>query len=203
MPFDLEKLASFCIDRIREFASRHSDEIFYAFAIDANLLCMNSEEMAEIILAKYRKDWEHIHRQIRNLSELTDLDWLGTETLLEVSAEFNDLDTSDEDACVELINRTREESRKNGNPYLLPDNIKSLRENTGDWEYQGFAVMTDEVGFDRQAYQEHYDMCDEEQPCSDYAIAMDELLKCLKEMGAFDSLNKTAEFIATRVEHNY
>ncbi len=66
--FDVERLADFAEAEIQTFAMMHQDETFYAFAIDAQLLCLNSEEQFQKTLAhqgardrkKYNPgDWEY------------------------------------------------------------------------------------------------------------------------------------------------
>jgi len=89
------------------------------------------------------------------------------------------------------------------NRYNSAEIIESVRNNTGDWKYQGFAELTDENGFDSDAYAKHYDMDEDEQETSKYALAMNELIRVLLERRAFDSLMKTDNFVANRVEHNY
>ena len=44
MAFDVALLTEFAIEAIADFAREHSDETFYAFAIDESLLCLNSVE---------------------------------------------------------------------------------------------------------------------------------------------------------------
>ena len=53
--FDTEKLTEFAIQKISEFAKEHPDEIFYGFSIDANLLCLNSEQEFQKSLKSYRE----------------------------------------------------------------------------------------------------------------------------------------------------
>jgi|TARA_Y100000385_G_C12780307_1_gene503219 hypothetical protein len=46
-------------------------------------------------------------------------------------------------------------------------------------------------------------MEDDEQKVSAYGLVMDEVIKELLEIGAFDCLRRTSDFYATRLEHNY
>jgi hypothetical protein len=81
--------------------------------------------------------------------------------------------------------------------------MKTLRWNTGDWAYQGFATMTTGAGFDKRAYERHHGMDDDEQTVSAYGKAMDQLVEGLKKAGAFGCLRTTPTFRAMRVEHTY
>ena len=55
MPFDVDQLTAFCRDVIEHFAAEHLDETFHAFAIDASMLCLNSEEIAKETLEGIRR----------------------------------------------------------------------------------------------------------------------------------------------------
>jgi hypothetical protein len=77
-----------------------------------------------------------------------------------------------------------------------------VRYNTGDWKYQGFAELTNENGFDSDAYAEHYDL-DDEQKTSEYGLAMNALFNLLVARNVFECLKKTDNFTASRVEHVY
>ncbi|MGK7925601.1 MAG: hypothetical protein AB4290_10205 [Spirulina sp.] len=83
------------------------------------------------------------------------------------------------------------------------EDLTELKDNTGDWCYQGFAEMDDEVGFDLNAYNEHYNLNDEEQKNSEYGLAMDRLVEMLKCSDVFENLKTTEDFYAIRIEHNY
>jgi hypothetical protein len=81
--------------------------------------------------------------------------------------------------------------------------IATMRRETGDWAYQGFAEMGAEHGFDREAYQDHYNLDDAAQKTSAYGLAMDALLARLIARDAFASLRRTDDFLVIRVEHAY
>lgn len=74
MSFDIERLVEFCIMEISKFAEHHKDENFYGFSIDANLLCLNSEEAAAATLNEYINNWETRHRTFNDWQELTEQD---------------------------------------------------------------------------------------------------------------------------------
>ncbi len=203
MPFDLHKLHKFCTAELKQFADSHQNESFYAFAIDAELLCLNSEERFEQTLRDYQKTWEGKTRHIDRWEDLTKFDLMDSKWILDMAARLDGLDLTDKRACLEVVNNARKLIKANGNRYQSEEGIISLRENTGDWAYQGFTRMTPEVGFDDAAYQIHYDLSDEEQKTSEYGIAMDSLVKFLVAADAFSCLKRTPNFYATRVEHTY
>jgi hypothetical protein len=150
MTFDIAKMIDFAEREIACFAPLHSDETFYAFAIDASLLCFNSIEAFEITLKEYQgRSPEH---------------------------------------------------------YETDEDIADLRQNTGDWEYQGFAEFSDETGFDHIAYNDHYEIAggdDSEAAKTPYASAMRAVIDGLNQRNAFKHLRRSDDFYATQVEHNY
>jgi len=81
--------------------------------------------------------------------------------------------------------------------------FENLKNNTGDWKYQGFAEFDDENGFNMIEYNEHYHENDDEQLSSEYAKAMNIVIMNLKESQVFSKFNKTENFFINRVEHNY
>jgi hypothetical protein len=203
MTFDIDRLLDFSIREIENFAKTHQHELFYGFAIDASLLCLNSEQAAFATLRQYQDEWEQDNRSIAKWEDLTARDIERDETLLESAAEYSGLNLLDKDDCLAVINQYRSRRRVEGNRYCSNDGIYSLRFGTGDWEYQGFSEMTESVGFDEHAYSIHYDLSDEEQKTSDYGKAMDELVIRLVDANAFSCLNLSINFYATRVEHLY
>lgn len=87
--------------------------------------------------------------------------------------------------------------------YQSEQDVRSLKLNTGDWAYQGFAELGEETGFDQQAYEDHYYAEYEEQKSTPYGLAMDRLVAALVERKAFAGLKRTPDFFANRVEHSY
>ncbi len=75
---------------------------------------------------------------------------------LNLAEEYSGLDRSDEKAVLQVINEARSRRRSEGCDYHKDEGIKELRDNTGDWAYQGFADMEDENGFDDALYNDHY-----------------------------------------------
>ena len=146
--FNVTQMADAACAAIAAFAKDHGDEHFYAFAVDANLLCLNSEERFAECLARYQSA----------------------------------ADQTDEDAAL-------------------------LKANTGDWDYLGFADLGEPEGFDHGAYELHYEAAgsapDYHAPHTAYAQAMDALVAELLARGAFDGLQRTPDFVATWVDHNY
>ena len=103
----------------------------------------------------------------------------------------------------EEFKKTLKYYQEKSDKYNTKERIADLKENTGDWEYQGFAEFDENSGFDWDEYNEHYHEEEEFQLTSDYAKSMDIVVENLKKSGVFDLLKKTENFYANRVEHNY
>ena len=203
MSFDIDKLFDICVEEIKRFSMSHQDELFYGFAIDASLLCLNSEEKVEKLLTEYCSKWERSTLFINTWDDLTPKDIIEMEWLFRQKAQYEGLDLDDKQECIKALNEFRGKKRKEGNPYKTKSRKNDLRENTGDWENQGFFEMTNEVGFDNEAYEKHYDMNEEDQKKSEYGLAMDKLIEKLKISKVFEGLKTTQDFYAIRVEHDY
>lgn len=207
MAFNVDKLFKFCFEEIKLLAKAHQDETFYGFAIDASLLCLNSVEEFEKNLKKYQKREARLMRYIEKWSDITQEDLIWNGGYFQLGAknleEFRNLDEKIKEDYLLDINVKNKRRKEKGNYYQIESNILDLRENTGDWAYQGFAEMTGKHGFDKEAYNRHYGMSDERQKTSAYGKAMDELLQKLKESNLFKDLKKTDDFYTIRVEHNY
>lgn len=202
MAFNLDRMFDFSSREIRRFAREHQSEIFYAFAIDENLLCLNSEECAAATLDEYQRRWDARARSIARWEDLTPDDLQDAEFTLKLAAKYERLDRSDTQACLRVINEERSRRRERGNPYRMPEGIAELRSNTGDWCYQGFAQMEAKHGFDIDAYNDHSGLDESEQVSSAYAVAVDRLVAMLRERDVFACLRTSADFYATRVEHD-
>lgn len=200
-------MKNFCVQSIKDFAKEHPEETFYAFAIDASLLCLNSLEQHEKSVKEYQAKWLRQTRPINSMDEMSQADQENEEFSLKLAAKYCGLDRNDEAGCLKHINESRKEKREKGSEYFTEEGILSLKENTGDWPYQGFTDLSEEHGFDTDLYQDHYDEAMESEdghaPNTPYAEAMNELVMKLKESDAFATLGTTDDFKIMWVDHDY
>jgi hypothetical protein len=70
MAFDIEKMFIDSKKAIEEFAKEHSNETFYAFSIDASLLCLNSVERFEENLAVYQEKYPESYSKSEDIEDL-------------------------------------------------------------------------------------------------------------------------------------
>ncbi|MCB9920534.1 MAG: hypothetical protein H6822_00040 [Planctomycetaceae bacterium] len=207
MSFDVDRLLEHCRTSIERFAREHPNETFYAFAIDADMLCLNSLEQFAQTLHAYQSNWDRQTRRIDNISDLTEEDLRDEEFGLKIEAECCGLDRTDDQAVLAVINENRARQRAEGCEYRTDEGVRELRDNTGDWAYQGFADLTDDNGFDSELYSDHYyeagESDDGHAPNTEYAIAMTELTVRLKQSEAFNPLKRTTDFTVSWVDHSY
>ena len=134
-------------------------------------------------------------------------DWFYDKFALNVAEKYNGLDRSNEKKALEVINKRRTRQRAKGCEYHTEEGIRILRDNTGDWAYQGFANLDDGNGFDSQLYNEHYyeamDSEDGHAPTTTYAIATSSLIERLKHSDVFRGLKLANDFAVFWVEHSY
>ncbi|GAA5511173.1 hypothetical protein [Novipirellula caenicola] len=204
MSFDVDKLFVYSRTKIAEFALEHQQEVFYAFAIDASNLCLNSLQAFEVTLKAYQSRWEKRTRIVESLFDLSDDEIQAYEYYLQRAERTDGLDRSDEVAVLNVINANRADERGVGCEYYTERGITYLRNNTGDWAYQGFSQLDDKFGFDIDLYNDHYyDAMDSDSSNSEYARSMTLLVDRLKNTNAFDALRRTKDFNATWVDHTY
>jgi len=55
--FDISKMTEVATKAILDFSEKHENEVFYAFAIDANLLCLNSVDSFRETLNSFQLRW--------------------------------------------------------------------------------------------------------------------------------------------------
>ena len=55
--FDVDQMTRASVQAILEFSQKHRDETFYGFAVDANMLCLNSLEAFEKTLQEYSRKY--------------------------------------------------------------------------------------------------------------------------------------------------
>lgn len=92
--------------------------------------------------------------------------------------------------------------------YLDAASVVELKMNTGDWEYQGFSDFCGQRGWDEELYATHYEIGfeDETSPLlakTDYALAIQAVLRELEKRQAFASLKHTDDFWVGSVGHGY
>jgi hypothetical protein len=204
MPFKMNSLFQKSVESIRDFSSQHANETFYAFAIDENLLCLNSVEEFEKTLCRYREKDQHDRRALKSWVEVDERD------IKRFDYKFNGNHTLDRNNLDEVKKFVFEqhnilrELRKDDPPsHQSPGHIALLRASTGDWCYQGFASFSEADGFDFNAYYKFNDLDGDKkaQARSEYGVAMKSLIQMIEESGILGLLNRTPNFYSTVVSH--
>jgi hypothetical protein len=214
--YRLNELLSRVHARVREFAREHADETFYAFAIDAGMLCLNSEERFQETLESLKKNIGETRPTDLKPDDLTGEQHKTAERLITEGRFTYYVDTEDdylekkletkEDFC-EYLNQDNEKHNskieRRLERYQDPDKLKELKRNTGDWAYQGFAELSAELS---DAHDDpHYDLGDVEQETSDYAVAVKSLIGLLRrhQDQVFCDLKRTSDFELFAAGHEY
>ncbi len=204
MSFNLNSLLQKSVESIRDFSSQHAHETFYAFAIDENLLCLNSVEEFEKTLYRYREKDQHDRRALKSWVEVDERDIKRFDYM------FNRNPTLDQNNLEEVKkfvleqhNILRELSKDRPPSHQSPGHIALLRANTGDWCYQSFASFSEEDGFDFKAYYKYDDLNGDKkaQARSKYGVAMKTLIQMIEESGILGLLKRTPNFYSTVVSH--
>jgi hypothetical protein len=68
--FNIQKMTDVAVEAIHQFASGHQDETFYAFAIDANMLCLNSLEELSNTVTRYQLNYPADYTSEPEIQEL-------------------------------------------------------------------------------------------------------------------------------------
>ncbi len=149
---------------LQRFALDHRGETFYALAIDAGYVCLNSEEAFEQTRQRYLLRWE------------TETEPLTAEQADDDDVEFflrRNAEATIDDYLAEE-NQSRAQSRLVGNPYADPasDASRSLRDRPGNWRYGEIVACVPD-----DAYFAHYDLNEDEQRASPYQNAVRAVLE--------------------------
>ncbi|MBM9577416.1 DUF4303 domain-containing protein [Leptospira sp. 201903070] len=92
--FDIPKLTEFALLEIEKFSKEHPEETFYAFAIDASLLCLNSLEAFEKSLKEYSTKWP---KQYDTEEKISKLKYNPGDWAYQGFVNFRDLNLEDEE----------------------------------------------------------------------------------------------------------
>jgi len=207
--YQIKTVLANTVNQINDFAKHHQDEDFYAFSIDDGMLCLSSEQGFNKVIEKYSNDWIESHEKIKTKEDLEDYELEFMKELYEGMPKdmLEDMDISclDDyiDSELEMENEINQDALKEGNPYKKQDEINTLRNNTGDWPYQGF----EDLNFDDSpvTLAEEYIITEQELQNSDYAQTIKNLLTILERNKdkAFASLKCTKDFEIFKAKHQY
>ncbi|MDY8136052.1 DUF4303 domain-containing protein [Aquimarina sp. 2201CG5-10] len=205
--YNIEKTLANITKQIEEFAKSHKEENFYAFAVDAGMLCLSSEEGFNRIINTYSRDWQASHEKIILRKDLT------KDEIEIIEEEFKSMpqnllkiqNTSNLEEYInyylKIENKVNQDALEKGNPYKKEEKITSLRYNPGDWPYQGF----EKLNFEEldATYEEHYELNEKEQNNSEYSQFIKNLLNEIDQNSdkIFAPLNCTKDFKVLNAKH--
>ncbi len=207
--YDIKKVFADAVKQIHEFAAKHKEETFYAFAIDAGMLCLSSEEGFQKVVKEYRDRWQASNEKVMTREDLEEHEIEMYKMIFDsrppsivARSKVANLDEYIEQQ-IQRKNESRREALEEGNPYDKEEKAIELRYNTGDWPYQGFGDLNYQGS--EAVYEEHYDMTDEEQENSEYSQFIKNLLNVFERNKdkVFAPLNCTADFKVINAKHDY
>jgi hypothetical protein len=181
---------------LRTFLGKHRDETFYAMAVDAGYLYLNSEEEFEKRRQRHSAEWEDETKAV-TLAEVRACDQ-GELASKYPSLAFS-IDQGDSfKRALEVEQTARAKQRAKGNPYEKrgsPD-WKSLRYGTGNFTYGEIVSLNLD-----EAYQAHYE---NDQPAnSPYAKKVRAIIAALKrdEAKLLARVKRSKDFRIYSVDH--
>ncbi len=208
--YNITKIIADIEEKVRIFAQDHSDETFYAFALDAGMLCLSSEEGFTTHIQKCIDRWYESHSQMMTRADLEErmiehLKQQFEKTPKEMLKYHGNASTADEyiDHYVEEINEDSRDSLEDGCLYEDKEKVTSLRYSTGDWPYQGFAdLKTRDLEISNET---HYNLNDEEQNCTEYSELIIHILSVIErnKESVFASLKRSDDFQVLQAKHDY
>lgn len=90
--------------------------------------------------------------------------------------------------------------------YEDDERAERLKENSGDWSYQGFAEFGEANGFDPALDEVHYNLHlplpEGQTVTTEYSLAMDAVLHLLVQRDAFEPLKRTDDFSMSRMDYD-
>ncbi|WP_141709987.1 hypothetical protein [Vibrio tasmaniensis] len=87
--------------------------------------------------------------------------------------------------------------------YRSEETRERVRKNIGDWSNRYAIALYGMSGYDEAAYDEHYELSDDDQKLSEYGVAMQALLELVMYSDLFKRVNLSSDFYHRTQEHNY
>ncbi|WP_445363550.1 hypothetical protein ACJJIQ_02065 [Microbulbifer sp. ANSA003] len=202
MAFDIDKLTFFCENTLEGFTKEHPEEKICGFGIDESYIYINSLSTFAATIQKYSDDWAHSTRAVTSLTDLSDSELSDAQFAYDL-INRNLKNQGKYPVPLDWISKARTIEREKGNPYKKPDKIDEIYRESASWGYPEVACFREEDGFDYDAL-ETYDMLDvDDQPASEFAQAMNQLMIRLKHSPIFNQLKGTDNFVLCWAGHNH
>ncbi|MEZ8720980.1 hypothetical protein AB6D66_07895 [Vibrio pomeroyi] len=200
--------------KLRVLIDNYESESIYALVISEGVVYIHTEAGFNKTLNEYIDWWDQANKPLDSWEELeeyeedkldtwSDLDGIiDTQIQEKVKADESDLTGTHKVELLRLINAEREINRLE-DTYRSEETRERVRKNIGDWSNRYAIALYGMSGYDEAAYDEHYELSDDDQKLSEYGVAMHTLLELITSSDLFKRVNLSSDFYHCTQEHNY
>ncbi|MCG9544046.1 hypothetical protein L1D37_09715 [Vibrio sp. Isolate33] len=200
--------------KLRVLIDNYESESIYALVISEGVVYIHTEAGFNKTLNEYIDWWDQANKLLGSWEELeeyeedkldtwSDLDGIiDTQIQEKVKADESDLTGTHKVELLRLINAEREINRLE-DTYRSEETRERVRKNIGDWSNRYAIALYGMSGYDEAAYDEHYELSDDDQKLSEYGVAMHTLLELIMSSDLFKRVNLSSDFYHCTQEHNY
>ena len=200
--------------KLRVLIDNYESESIYALVISEGVVYIHTEAGFNKTLNEYIDWWDQANKPLESWEELeeyeedkldtwSDLDGIiDTQIQEKVKADESDLTSTHKVELLRLINAEREINRLE-DTYRSEETRERVRKNIGDWSNRYAIALYGMSGYDEAAYDEHYELSDDDQKLSEYGVAMHTLLELIMSSDLFKRVNLSSDFYHCTQEHNY
>ncbi|EMF9034083.1 hypothetical protein V4U61_004453 [Vibrio parahaemolyticus] len=200
--------------KLRVLIDNYESESIYALVISEGVVYIHTEAGFNKTLNEYIDWWDQANKPLESWEELeeyeedkldtwSDLDGIiDTQIQEKVKADESDLTRTHKVELLRLINAEREINRLE-DTYRSEETRERVRKNIGDWSNRYAIALYGMSGYDEAAYDEHYELSDDDQKLSEYGVAMHTLLELIMSSDLFKRVNLSSDFYHCTQEHNY
>ncbi len=200
--------------KLRVLIDNYESESIYALVISEGVVYIHTEAGFNKTLNEYIDWWDQANKPLDSWEELeeyeedkldtwSDLDGIiDTQIQEKVKADESDLTGTHKVELLRLINAEREINRLE-DTYRSEETRERVRKNIGDWSNRYAIALYGMSGYDEAAYDEHYELSDDDQKLSEYGVAMHTLLELITSSELFKRVNLSSDFYHCTQEHNY
>ncbi|MDF4593073.1 hypothetical protein P3470_23470 [Vibrio parahaemolyticus] len=200
--------------KLRVLIDNYESESIYALVISEGVVYIHTEAGFNKTLNEYIDWWDQANKPLESWEELeeyeedkldtwSDLDGIiDTQIQEKVKADESDLTRTHKVELLRLINAEREINRLE-DTYRSEETRERVRKNIGDWSNRYAIALYGMSGYDEAAYDEHYELSDDDQKLSEYGVAMHTLLELIMSSDLFKRVNLSSDFYHCTQELNY
>jgi hypothetical protein len=200
--------------KLKVLIDNYKSESIYALVISEGVVYIHTEAGFNKTLNEYIDWWDQANKPLDSWEELeeyeedkldtwSDLDGIiDTQIQEKVKTDESNLTGTHKVELLRLINAEREINRLE-DTYRSEETRERVRKNIGDWSNRYAIALCGMSGYDEAAYDEHYELSDDDQKLSEYGVAMHTLLELITSSDLFKRVNLSSDFYHCTQEHNY